>query len=463
MKNKRLARLVLYFVTSFVVFAFIIGVVFSTLFSRHNVEVHKAELERQSVSVAGIFSEMLETSFGGNMSMGRRMGMGGGGMGGMGSMGIMLNTFNTHLQLIEEIVQCSVWIVDQNLRQVVFGHRHMQIRMNSQDLPANAEQVILDALDGRVSTVEIFSDFLEIPSITAAAPIILNNGEIIGAILLHSYVSNVETVTVGGLSLLVYSMTASIFVSTLMATLLATRFTNRESTKLDKLRRDFVANISHELRTPITVIRGSLEALRDRVVTEPVKVETLHNQMLTETVHLERLVSDLLDLARLQNTDFVIEMQPTDLKSIAEDAVHSMRGVADSKGVHIDFVCDADSFSVLGDYGRLRQMLVIILDNAIKFSDTGKTVDIALAKHGKTAAITVQDEGCGIDQGDLPHIFERFYKQPNQQNRMGTGLGLPIAKQIADRHNISVDVKSLQGSGTKVVLIFKNSQTFKNL
>ena len=165
MKNKILLRLILYFASSFVIFALIIGIVFSALFSNHNIEVHKAELERQALSIANAFAEILEEDTG----CGR-----GGGMGMRRGMRMM--EFYTYLQFVEGIVQCSAWIVDRDLNQITFGHRprhmqHMQMNINTADLPYYAESVILNAFEGRSSTGESFSEFLGIPSITAAAPV----------------------------------------------------------------------------------------------------------------------------------------------------------------------------------------------------------------------------------------------------------------------------------------------------
>ena len=219
---------------------------------------------------------------------------------------------------------------------------------------------------------------------------------------------------------------------------------SRESERLNKLRRDFVANISHELRTPVTVIRGSLEALCDEVVTDPEQVKSYHRQMLNESMFLQRLVNDLLDLSRLQNTDFKIEMEKISLCDVLSDVVRSARHMAQNKNIEIRQEHDAQMCTAFGDYGRLRQMFLIILDNAIKFSPQGGVVTVSL----KDKTVSISDNGIGIAQEDLPYIFDRFYQVKSEKNKNGTGLGLAIAKQIADRHNIHVIVNSRQNEGT---------------
>jgi signal transduction histidine kinase len=204
----------------------------------------------------------------------------------------------------------------------------------------------------------------------------------------------------------------------------------------------------------VTVIRGSLEALRDGVVSDAEKIAEYHKQMLSESVYLERLVSETLDLARLQNLDFAIEIEAVDLKDIVEDVIRGMERIAGQRQINLDFACDGENFAAIGDYARLRQMLIIILDNAIKFSPESGTVYIALSKPETATVILIQDEGHGIHPDDLPYIFERFYKQRSEENKTGTGLGLAIAKQIAERHGVTISVTSVQGKGTEFIFTF---------
>jgi signal transduction histidine kinase len=228
-----------------------------------------------------------------------------------------------------------------------------------------------------------------------------------------------------------------------------------EKAETEKRRRDFMATVSHELRTPITVIRGSLEALRDGVVTDPVLVAEYYCQMHAESLHLERLVSDLLDLARLQSHEFYMDMDKVDIKDIAQDAVRGMKSVAEQKGVRLEFLPgDNVPFPTLGDYGRLKQLLVALLDNAIKFTPAGKKVEMHLLNKEDRVCVRIYDEGSGISDGDLPHIFERFYKSHEAENKTGTGLGLPIAKQIAERHGADIHVACTSGQGTMVEVLF---------
>lgn len=415
-------------------------------------------------------------------------GPGGSGGPGMGS--------GAYLRFLEDIAMTDIWIVDRNLEQV--ERSHGQKTLSYKDLPPGAEEVVLAALQGRTTFSESFGTFIGAPSITVATPITFADGWVAGAVLLHENIKNIHRTTANGLIILLLSIGAAIIIAFFIANALAGHFTkpldkmktaaqkissgdysattgvaqddeigalavalddmavklkaaSRESAKLEKLRRDFVANISHELRTPVTVIRGSLEALTDGVVTKPDQVADYHQQMLTESVYLERLVTDLLSLARLQNPDFAIEMQEVNLKEIAADALRGMRRPAGSKNITLQLNAANGDYTMHGDYGRLRQMLVIVLDNAIKFSPEGSAVQLNMKHTAAGISFSVKDTGRGIPPEELPYIFERFYRQRPEENKSGTGLGLAIARQIAERHNMTITVQSTPGRGTEFI------------
>jgi len=222
---------------------------------------------------------------------------------------------------------------------------------------------------------------------------------------------------------------------------------SQESEKLETMRREFVANVSHELKTPVTVMRGSLEALVDQVVTDPVMIEEYHMQMLKESKFLQRLVEDLLELSKLQSMDFVIEKTEISLFDVIEEVTRSANHLANKRGVSIMVRKDMSDYKIIGDYGRIRQMIMIILDNAIKFSPKNEIVQLVLENN----RLYIKDQGIGIEAENLPYIFDRFYKSRSEKNKTGTGLGLSIAKNIADRHHIKLTAESTQGEGAKFI------------
>ncbi len=181
------------------------------------------------------------------------------------------------------------------------------------------------------------------------------------------------------------------------------------------------------------------------MVTDPGQVRDYYRQCATKPV-LQRLINDLLDLSRLQNTDFHMDMRRLNLCDVLGDAVRSAGQMARGKDIDIRLVTDAALLEVTGDYGRLRQMLLIVLDNAVKFSPPGASVAVSL----KERTVRVRDQGPGIAPQDLPYIFDRFYKVRSEDNKRGSGLGLAIAKQIADRHTASRIGRQQRGRGKRV-------------
>ena len=227
--------------------------------------------------------------------------------------------------------------------------------------------------------------------------------------------------------------------------------TNKEREQMKQMQRDYIANISHELRTPVTVIRSSIEALNDGMIPED-KVKEYQKQMLVETISLQRLINDMLDLSRLENEDFPIEMEALDLGFVLEDAVRSIRMIARQKDINVNYRSVEEEWPFKGDYGRLRQMFLTVLENAVKYSDEGKEIWIETTKKVDAYYISIKDEGCGISKESLPFIFNKFYRSSRGQTE-GTGLGMAIAKSIADRHDISIRIHSVEGEGSKVTFI----------
>ena len=158
-------------------------------------------------------------------------------------------------------------------------------------------------------------------------------------------------------------------------------------------------------------------------------------------------------LSKMQNPDFVIDMEPVNLVQVFDDIIRSAGTIAEKKNISIEIEKEQPVIMMLGDYDRLRQMFMIILDNAIKFSDENKTVHIKLSKSDKIR-VSIKDEGIGMDANELENIFEKFYKSNLSQNASGTGLGLSIAKQIAIKHNGQIEVDSSLGVGSTFTFIF---------
>ena len=226
--------------------------------------------------------------------------------------------------------------------------------------------------------------------------------------------------------------------------------------QMEKLRRDFVANVSHELRTPLTIIRGYTEALRDGTVTDPEKTARFHQLIVSETERLERLIADLLDLSRLQAQQYEMELEPIPLPEIVDSVVAMLRGKAEANGVALSWQGEKSTAMIRGNGDRLVQLLLILLDNALKYTPAQGKITVSLTQASQQVILTVADTGAGIPTDDLPLIWERFYKVDKAHTREnhGTGLGLSIAREIIDRHHAQVDVASTPGAGTTFTIRF---------
>lgn len=491
-KHSRIAlRLMLYFSAALLLFALVIGGVFAALSARRTMDLRREALQTRAQTIASTMYEFLSGTA--KPMNGTHMGQGhGNGMHGTG--------FGAYMRFLDDIAMADVWVVDSDSKTITPGSEHMET-ITYGELPEDGEVVIDQALEGNPTFSESFSGVLGEHTLSVGVPIRKDEASApIGAVLLHTPVQTISETVWEGLYTLLFSLLLALLAAIPAAVLLSRRFTrplrrmrenaarlaegdlsvrngirqedeigdlaaamdfmanrleeaSQESARLEQGRRDFISNISHELRTPVTVLRGSLEALNDGVITDPDQIEEYQRQMLAESRHLQRLVNDLLELSRLQNADFKMEKSPLELHQLLEDVARSMRRVAEPKGVTLETQSQPKEFPAVGDYGRLRQMLVIVTDNALKFSPPGEKVTLSLADREGRPALSVTDHGPGIPPEQLPKIFERFHHAGGEENPTGTGLGLPIAQQIARRHNVEIQVYSRPGH-TEFLFLF---------
>ena len=230
-----------------------------------------------------------------------------------------------------------------------------------------------------------------------------------------------------------------------------------EAAKTEKLRRDFIANVSHELRTPLTIIRGYSEAILDGTVEDRKQIESFLKMVRDEAVRLERLIKSLLELSKLQTAESASRFAPQDLADILRHVGQLVQPLAEAKQIALRIEPGEALPKVSGDRDRLVQLLLILADNAVKYTPSGGSVTLSLSQTEAGALrCTVQDTGIGIPAEDLPYIWERFYKvdKSHQQDEGSAGLGLAIARQIIDLHKARVSVVSEPGAGTRIELEF---------
>ena len=212
----------------------------------------------------------------------------------------------------------------------------------------------------------------------------------------------------------------------------------------------FVSDASHELRTPITALKTSLEvSLRDPGLDLP-GAKDLIKESISETNTLQLLVEKLLTLSKHNFTQTVV-YQNISLSEVVGLAVRTVTPLAEKRNITI--ISRPGKFTVHGDLSQLANLFTILLDNAVKYSPDRTTVSLNARHSNRSVVVGITDQGVGIRSTDLPHIFERFYRADTSRSKLkadGYGLGLPIAKQIADQHNGLIEVKSNPGKGTTV-------------
>lgn len=419
--------------------------------------------------------------------------------------------YNVYMDEIEQAEKTDIWIVSNEQAENPLDEDYTNAEISRQTITKQMGIVMEKAYKGQISSNAAYDQVYGMVILYVAVPIKnVKTKEVCGAVLM---VSMVDKQTMG-IDEGKYLISISLFISAVVSIALGFAFSKYLSRPLEKigryinriaagdysginvkklgsqigklennlddlskrlykakierenqeqLRMDFFANVSHELRTPITVMRGYTETLNDGVITDEAMVNEYYRKMLTECRSMERLVGDLFILSKMQNPDFKIEKEPVSIRQVFGDVLRSAREIARKKNITITqklSVDDEEPCMILGDYERLRQMFMIIVDNAVKFSYESGEIIISIEKRvtpKKQAKIyvSIQDFGVGISKEALPYIFEKFYKSKLKQNQKGTGLGLMIAKQIALRHGCDIIVESEIEQGTKFAFEFE--------
>ena len=215
-----------------------------------------------------------------------------------------------------------------------------------------------------------------------------------------------------------------------------------EDLHMQRVKAEFIANASHELKTPLTALSGYLEMLEDEE-DERVRAEFL-NDMRVQTERLQNLARTLLDLSRLDANAVTFRTEEVDL----EDLLYGVRRDFGYTGRELNITADSDVPPVLTDPNQLHRAIAILVDNALKYSDEVSSVDLGLSREDGRVAISVTDRGCGIPEREIPHIFDRFYRAQGSSRADGTGLGLALAHEIIDHLGGEIEVLSNPNSGS---------------
>jgi signal transduction histidine kinase len=222
--------------------------------------------------------------------------------------------------------------------------------------------------------------------------------------------------------------------------------------RMDKIRTDFVANVSHELKTPLTLIKGYTETLEDKAIDDKEKAGKFISIIKEHANRLENIINDLLSLSELELSKNPIEKTELDIKQLIDEVAMGFGHALDGKQQQLDINSEGDNFRISADKDKIEQVFVNLIDNAIKYTkDTGR-IKISINEQPDTINITVEDNGIGIAKEHLERVFERFYRVDKARSRElgGTGLGLGIAKHIVLAHGGEIHLESQINMGTKV-------------
>ena len=473
-KDRLLFRVFFNYALIMIMFALITGVVFVSLYRKLDIENNRSRLLQQA---EGIAKQVQEYQKNDDISNGL-----------------------TYISAISTIQSLEIWVVANPRADRPLNPYLTSVDLSGVTLPQGQQEVISEAFQGKETSRIYYSDIHTYNVLSVGTPILNSSGEACGAVVLNTEMASVDRGVSNILKTIVLSVLIALVLSFMVAIWFARQLTvpfsrmrtmalklaegdyevttgierkdevgdlartldfltvklkenEIERENLEHMRMDFFANVSHELRTPITVVRAYTESLVDRVVTEPEQVEQYYQRILSECTGMQRLVGDLLTLSKMQNPDFVIEKEPVDVIQIFHDLVRAASKIAEEKNVTVEFECDSEICLMYGDYGRLRQMFLVILDNAVKFSNEGGVVSIRINKLDRLV-VSIKDNGVGIAPEELPFVFDKFYKSKLRQNAKGSGLGLAIAKQIALKHDGSIEIHSELSKGTEFVFCF---------
>jgi two-component system sensor histidine kinase CiaH len=221
--------------------------------------------------------------------------------------------------------------------------------------------------------------------------------------------------------------------------------------------RTFIADASHELRTPVAVVRTNAELLKRHLGPDTghtaASDQVALDDILSESDRLGRMVDQMLTLAEADAGQRTVLSSEISLNELIDEVARSMRSIAETRQMLLETRL-IDDVSVNGDPGRLRELVSVLLDNAVKYADAGGRVEVALRKEHRKAIIEVSNNGPGIPRDALPHVFDRFYRVDEARSREsgGTGLGLAIARHIVDAHGGTINIESSASGGTKVTV-----------
>lgn len=344
--------------------------------------------------------------------------------------------------------------------------------------------------EGTVITDKLARNYAEMPVMSLTCPIITEEGETVAALVMHTDTSDIKvSIRQMRMDLLLYSIIAVVLAMMAVSYItgkmakpitdmnqIVRRYSKGEFdlrvpdggddevgqlgksfnmmadglNTLEEARRSFVANVSHELRSPLTSMRGFLEAMEDGTIPCEEHGKYL-DIVINENRRMTAMVNDLLDLARIESGQVLLKTEAFDINELMTRTLLTFEARVDAKKLDVELDIGDKRLMVEGDPSQIAQVLRNLIDNAIKFTPEGGKLSLSAKVDKKIVTVYVKDSGKGIDKESIPHLFERFYKAEKAHTpgeSAGTGLGLAIVKRIIDQHDQDITVESEIGRGT---------------
>ncbi len=411
-------------------------------------------------------------------------------------------TSKEYLQLrldeYEEMLQLKVWFYDEK------GDLIAASKASGTDKGAPANIKTLENptdLDNAFSTTGTFDDYFGDPMISVEAPIYLEEN-IVGYLILHTTREDIDNLQSNMLKVLYMPFVVImlvvgivfIYLSNILLRPIAKlnhaareyakgnfdvktgvdqkdelgelaeslEYMASELSKLDEYRKNFIANISHDFRSPLTSIKGYLEAMLDGTI-PPEKYNRYLLIVLDETKRLTKLTSGLLELNSFDNYGPILKCQNFDIEDMVWATKNRLEGICKEKNISIRVVCATENTEVYADKMKIGQVVNNLLDNAIKFSPEYGQITVTLSEKYNKIYVSVKDEGPGIEKNSQNKVFDRFYKtDPSRgKDKKGTGLGLAITKEIIKAHGEHIDLYSVEGVGSEFVFTLSKDKKMK--
>lgn len=474
--NSLFVRVYFYFGIMLSLTAVMIGIIFMRLYEQNSIKSYRNDVEKEMVEIVDRTEEFIKNNENSQVVA-------------------------SYQEVLDSIFRGDIYILSNPNAEHPMDTRFANVKNIDNLIKSDFEEILKQVFRGEsIYQVDYMKTYRSKVLIIGEA--VYNKKEVVGAVLIRYYLTQQQEIIDRGLQMILISVIVALLIAMVISISFARNISKPIShirtaavemtggnyefrTKIDRedeigeladsidvlakrlaeieierqgmeqMRMDFFANVSHELRTPITVMRGYTETLRDGIVVEQERINHYYDRMVKECQSMERLVGDLLLLSKMQNPDFSIDKEPIEVISLFHDIIRSARMLAEEKKIEVDYGRNTDMILMMGDYDRLRQMFMVIFDNAVKFSRELSKIYVQVElRQGELDSfgriyVSIRDEGIGISEEELPYIFEKFYKSKLRQNAKGSGLGLMIAKQIAIKHGGILEVTSQVGKGTE--------------